>query len=74
MPRAIQVYTSRAESEDVFLSLRELFSRCPEAAGAGTEELAEMLGTSRLTTRKKIASSEIETAILALHIDGEVLA
>jgi len=71
--RATQVYASDAEPEDVFLSLRELFSYHPLAMFASTDTLAELL-VEKLLIEQGVDSFEVEIALEALRVESVVLA
>jgi hypothetical protein len=65
-----QVYTS--DSIEVFLALRELFSRNRIAESFNSETLAELHYRERYVPRR-VEAHEVECALEALTLNGELL-
>jgi hypothetical protein len=75
MIRTLQVYPSEAVvREEVLLALRELFSSRPEAAQVGSEILIELLRIECFLSHGPPPVSQVEAALEALQVEGEVLA
>ncbi len=70
----LQVYTdSFTSNEEVLSSLRELFSQYPAMKRSGAETLSRALFMLRfLPSRPEVF--EVEAALEALQVEGEVLA
>jgi hypothetical protein len=68
MSRAKQVYTTTPDSLEVFLALRELFSKNRCTLEFGAETLAELLCAERYVWRR-VAAHEVEAALEVLLSD-----
>ncbi len=62
-----------ADPHSVLVGLRDLLSRNPEAACRGPEALQELLYAGRFVPRRP-TMHEVEAALDALRVEGEVVA
>lgn len=62
-----------ADASPVLLALRELLSKYPPAADYSAEKLRELLWELRYLPQHPADHSEVEAALEALRVDGEVV-
>jgi hypothetical protein len=66
------LYPNSGEPNSVFLALREFLHQHPEAVASGPETLAELLYERRFLPHR-LEVFEVEVALEALRVEGEVL-